>query len=99
MGYLNAQAQKQEAPDWRKLHYTSEEEMRTPIKRSINFSVSAAPTEAPRFVAEFEPMQGVTIRWAYRYPWLNRWPRTARCTALCSRANSQAHGRVSPTRG
>ena len=68
MGYLNAQAQKQEAPDWRKLHYTSEEEMRTPIKRSINFSVSAAPTEAPRFVAEFEPMQGVTIRYPLGIP-------------------------------
>ena len=68
MGYLNAQAQKQEAPDWRKLHYTSEEEMRTPLKKSINFSVSAAPTEAPRFVAEFEPMQGVTIRYPLGIP-------------------------------
>ena len=68
MGYLNAQAQTREAPDWRKLHYTSEEEMRTPIKRSINFSVSAAPTEAPRFVAEFEPMQGVTIRYPLGIP-------------------------------
>jgi agmatine/peptidylarginine deiminase len=68
MGCLNAQAQKREAPDWRKLHYTSEEEMRTPIKRSINFSVTPAPTEAPRFAAEFEPMQGVTIRYPLGIP-------------------------------
>ena len=68
MGYLNAQAQTQEAPDWRKLHYTSEEEMHTPLKRSINFSVTSAPTEAPRFVAEFEPMQGVTIRYPLGIP-------------------------------
>ena len=60
MGCLNAQAQTQEAPDWRKLHYTSAEEMQMPV-RSINFTETLAPSEAPRFVAEFEPMQGVTI--------------------------------------
>ena len=60
MGCINAQAQTREAPDWRKLHYLSEEEMNTPV-RSINFTETSAPTEAPRFVAEFEPMQGVTI--------------------------------------
>ena len=60
MGYMNAQAQTQEGPDWRKLHYLSEEEMLTPV-RSINFTETSAPTEAPRFVAEFEPMQGVAI--------------------------------------
>ena len=58
MGYMNAQAQTQEAPDWRKLHYLSEEEMHIKV-RGINFTETAAPTEAPRFVAEFEPMQGV----------------------------------------
>ena len=68
MGCLNAQAQTKEAPDWRKLHYTSEEEMHTPLKRSINFSVTSAPTEAPRFVAEFEPMQGVMIRYPLGIP-------------------------------
>ena len=60
MGCMNVQAQTVEAPDWRKLHYLSEEEMRTPV-RSINLTETPAPTEAPRFVAEFEPMQGVTI--------------------------------------
>ena len=68
VGHINAQTQTHEAPDWRKLHYLSAEEMRTPIKRSINFSVSAAPTEAPRFVAEFEPMQGVMIRYPLGIP-------------------------------
>ncbi|MBQ6078938.1 MAG: agmatine deiminase family protein [Muribaculaceae bacterium] len=60
MGYMNAQAQTKEGPDWRKLHYLSEEEMYTPV-RATNFTETPAPTEAPRFVAEFEPMQGVTI--------------------------------------
>ena len=67
MGYMNAQAQTQEAPDWRKLHYLSAEEMQIPV-RSINFSETPAPTEAPRFVAEFEPMQGVTIRYPLGIP-------------------------------
>ena len=61
MGCLNAQAQTREAPDWRNLHYLSAEEMQTPVVRGINFAETPAPTEAPRFVAEFEPMQGVAI--------------------------------------
>ena len=60
MGSMNVQAQALEAPDWRKLHYLSEEEMYIPVS-SINLTETAAPTEAPRFVAEFEPMQGVMI--------------------------------------
>ena len=67
MGYMNAQAQTREAPDWRKLHYLSEEEMRTPVRAS-NFTETPAPTEAPRFVAEFEPMQGVMIRYPLGIP-------------------------------
>ena len=67
MGSMNAQAQTREAPDWRKLHYLSEEEMLTPV-RSINFSETPAPTEAPRFVAEFEPMQGVAIAYPLGIP-------------------------------
>ena len=66
-GLVNAQAQTQEAPDWRKLHYLSEEEMRTPVRAS-NFTETPAPTESPRFVAEFEPMQGVTIRYPLGIP-------------------------------
>jgi agmatine/peptidylarginine deiminase len=68
MGYMNAQAQTREAPDWRKLHYLSEEEMHTPVRRSINLTETPAPTETPRFVAEFEPMQGVTIRYPLGIP-------------------------------
>ena len=67
MGCMNAQAQTQEAPDWRKLHYLSEEEMLTPLRAS-NFTETPAPTEAPRFVAEFEPMQGVMIRYPLGIP-------------------------------
>ncbi|MBQ9575409.1 MAG: agmatine deiminase family protein [Muribaculaceae bacterium] len=67
MGCLSAQAQKLDAPDWRKLHYLSEEEMRTPL-RSTRLTETPAPTEAPRFVAEFEPMQGVTIRYPLGIP-------------------------------
>jgi agmatine/peptidylarginine deiminase len=67
IGCMNAQAQTKEAPDWRKLHYLSEEEMRTPV-RATNFTETPAPTEAPRFVAEFEPMQGVMIRYPLGIP-------------------------------
>ena len=66
-GLINAQVLTQEAPDWKKLHYLSEEEMRTPVRAS-NFNETPAPTEAPRFVAEFEPMQGVTIRYPLGIP-------------------------------
>ena len=67
MGCMNAQAQTREAPDWRKLHYLSEEEMHTPV-RGINFTETPAPTESPRFVAEFEPMQGVAIAYPLGIP-------------------------------
>lgn len=68
MGYISAQAQTREAPDWRKLHYLSEEEMKTPVRRhNRSFKATSAP-EAPRFVAEFEPMQGVTIRYPLGIP-------------------------------
>jgi len=66
-GLVNAQALTQEAPDWRKLHYLSEEEMRTPV-RTRDFIETPAPTDAPRFVAEFEPMQGVMIRYPLGIP-------------------------------
>ncbi len=67
MGSMNVQAQTREAPDWRKLHYLSAEEMQTPV-RSINFTATPAPTETPRFVAEFEPMWGVAIRYPLGIP-------------------------------
>ena len=67
MGHMNAQTQTQETPDWRKLHYLSAEEMKAPLRAS-NFTETPAPTEAPRFVAEFEPMQGVMIRYPLGIP-------------------------------
>ncbi len=67
MGYMNAQTQTKEAPDWRKLHYLSEEEMKTPV-RATNFTETTPSPEAPRFVAEFEPMQGVMIRYPLGIP-------------------------------
>ena len=67
VGGMNAQAQTREAPDWRKLHYLSAEEMRTPVK-NLNLTETPAPTEAPRFVAEFEPMQGVMIAYPLGIP-------------------------------
>ena len=59
-------AQENNAPDWRKLHYLSEEEMYSPV-RNENFVETDPPTGTPRFVAEFEPMQGVMISYAGGY--------------------------------
>ena len=54
-------------PDWMRWHYLSEEEMTTPV-RAINFTETPPPTGEPRFVAEFEPMQGVMIRYPLGIP-------------------------------
>ena len=54
-------------PDWMRWHYLSEEEMNTPV-RAINFTETPPPTGEPRFVAEFEPMQGVMIRYPLGIP-------------------------------
>lgn len=57
-----------QAQDWRKLHYLSEEEMNTPVVRGASFIETDPPTGEPRFVAEFEPMQGVMIRYPLGIP-------------------------------
>ena len=62
---INANAQEQ-TPDWKKLHYLSEEEMHSPV-RNENFVETDPPTGTPRFVAEFEPMQAVMISYAGYY--------------------------------
>ena len=54
-------------PDWMRWHYLSEEEMNTPV-RAINFTETPPPAGEPRFVAEFEPMQGVMIRYPLGIP-------------------------------
>lgn len=57
-----AQQKPENKPDWRKLHYLSEEEMYEPVLTGINFTETPPPPGPVRMVAEFEPMQGVLIR-------------------------------------
>ncbi len=64
---INVNAQEQKTPDWKRWHYLSEKEMRTPV-RNENFVETDPPTGTPRFVAEFEPMQGVMIRYPLGIP-------------------------------
>lgn len=64
---INVNAQEQKTPDWKRWHYLSEEEMNTPV-RAENFVETDPPTGTPRFVAEFEPMQGVMIRYPLGIP-------------------------------
>ena len=64
---IKMNAQEQQTPDWKRWHYLSEEEMNTPV-RAINFVETDPPTGTPRFVAEFEPMQGVMIRYPLGIP-------------------------------
>ena len=54
-------------PDWMRWHYLSESEMYNP-SRGMNFVETDPPTGEPRFVAEFEPMQGVMIRYPLGIP-------------------------------
>ena len=61
---MNAQEQ---TPNWKRWHYLSEEEMNMPV-RNLNFVETDPPTGEPRFVAEFEPMQGVMIRYPLGIP-------------------------------
>ncbi len=64
---IRVNAQEQNTPDWKRWHYLSEEEMHTPV-RSMNFVETDPPAGEPRFVGEFEPMQGVTIRYPLGIP-------------------------------
>ena len=66
MAVTAVQAQNRK-PDWARWHYLSEEEMNTPV-RNENFIETPPPTGEPRFVAEFEPMQGVMIRYPLGIP-------------------------------
>ena len=54
-------------PDWKRWHYLSEEEMHN-TTRGVNFVETNPPAGEPRFVAEFEPMQGVLIRYPLGIP-------------------------------
>ena len=57
----------QKKPDWKRWHYLSEEEMYD-TSRGMNFVETDPPAGEPRFVAEFEPMQGVMIRYPLGIP-------------------------------
>ena len=57
----------QKKPDWMRWHYLSEEEMYD-HSRGMNFVETDPPAGEPRFVAEFEPMQGVMIRYPLGIP-------------------------------
>ena len=57
----------QKKPDWARWHYLSEAEMHDQ-SRGMNFVETDPPTGTPRFVAEFEPMQGVMIRYPLGIP-------------------------------
>ena len=63
---VTMQAQEKQ-PDWKRWHYLSEEEMYD-TSRGMNFVETDPPAGEPRFVAEFEPMQGVMIRYPLGIP-------------------------------
>lgn len=84
---LSLQAQQQK-PDWQRWHYLSEEEMYTPV-RAINFTETPPPTGEPRFVAEFEPMQGVMIRYPLGIPENLVAQLSNNCMVYCIVSNSQ----------
>lgn len=56
-------------PDYRKLHYLSEEEMHMPVLSGVNFLETPPPVGPVRMVAEFEPMQAVLIRYPLGIPY------------------------------
>ncbi len=58
----------QTQPDWRKLHYLSEEEMNTPLTKSRSFYITDPPEGEIRNVGEFDPMQGVLVRYPFGIP-------------------------------
>ena len=60
-------AQEEKKPDWKKLHYLSEEEMLSGQK-AVLFNETNPPSGTVRFPAEFEPMQAVTIRYPLGIP-------------------------------
>ena len=67
MATISLQAQDDKKPDWKRWHYLSEEEMYD-TSRGMNFAETDPPAGEPRFVAEFEPMQGVMIRYPLGIP-------------------------------
>ena len=82
---LQAQDKK---PDWQRWHYLSEEEMYD-TSRGMNFVETNPPAGEPRFVAEFEPMQGVMIRYPLGIPTSLVVQLADNCQVYCIVSNSQ----------
>ena len=61
-------AQDTKKPDWKKLHYLSEEEMLSGEKSTLFSETNPPSGDYVRFPAEFEPMQAVTIRYPLGIP-------------------------------
>ena len=61
-------AQETKKPDWRKLHYLSEEEMNSTVRNTLFNETNPPAGDYVRFPAEFEPMQAVTIRYPLGIP-------------------------------
>ena len=61
-------AQENGKPDWRKLHYLSEEEMNSTQRNTLFNETNPPDGDHVRFPAEFEPMQAVTIRYPLGIP-------------------------------
>lgn len=55
-------------PDWRKLHYLSEEEMYQEFDNTTSFYETDPPVAPVRNVAEFDQMQAVLIRYPFGIP-------------------------------
>ena len=55
-------------PDWRKLHYLSEEEMNKEFDNTTNFYETDPPVHPVRNVAEFDHMQAVLVRYPFGIP-------------------------------
>ena len=82
------QAQDNRKPDWMRWHYLSEEEMYD-TSRGVNFVETDPPTGEPRFVAEFEPMQGVMIRYPLGIPTSLVAQLSNNCQVYCIVSSSQ----------
>ena len=81
-------ATNQKKPDWARWHYLSEAEMYD-TSRGMNFVETDPPTGEPRFVAEFEPMQGVMIRYPLGIPTSLVAQLSNNCHVYCIVSNSQ----------
>ena len=81
-------ATNQKKPDWARWHYLSEAEMHD-TSRGMNFVETDPPTGEPRFVAEFEPMQGVMIRYPLGIPTSLVAQLSNNCHVYCIVSNSQ----------